>query len=183
MFLCQFWPPVLVFVWCGVWCYWARSCLVKAGQVVVYFVGLAPRFEVWSVLCVLFVRVRNRLFFFLSFAAAVFTPPLSACTRHCFYMSRRVDGFVERKLAYCLLFVFSPLNVASGLSLQVVEADVIVHIVDVSSPSREKQESAVTGVLGEMGVLNKPRLTLWNKLDLLPEEEQVRLDLSCRFFS
>lgn len=51
----------------------------------------------------------------------------------------------------------------------------IVHIVDVSSPSREKQENAVTGVLGEMGVLNKPRLTLWNKLDLLPEEEQVRL--------
>lgn len=58
--------------------------------------------------------------------------------------------------------------------LQVVEADVIVHIVDVSSPSREKQENAVTGVLGEMGVMNKPRLTLWNKLDLLPEEEQVR---------
>ncbi|CAM9113222.1 unnamed protein product [Laminaria digitata] len=55
---------------------------------------------------------------------------------------------------------------------EVVEADVIVHIVDVSSPSREKQENAVTGVLGEMGVLNKPRLTLWNKLDLLPEEEQ-----------
>lgn len=54
----------------------------------------------------------------------------------------------------------------------------IVHIVDVSSPSREKQESAVTGVLDEMKVSDKPRLTLWNKLDLLPEEEQrqVRVD-------
>lgn len=49
----------------------------------------------------------------------------------------------------------------------------IVHIVDVSSPSREKQESAVTGVLGEMKASDKPRLTMWNKLDLLPEEEQV----------
>ncbi|CAN0132583.1 unnamed protein product [Ectocarpus sp. 12 AP-2014] len=61
---------------------------------------------------------------------------------------------------------------------EVMEADVIVHIVDVSSPSREKQESAVTGVLGEMKASDKPRLTMWNKLDLLPEEEQeqVRVD-------
>lgn len=64
--------------------------------------------------------------------------------------------------------------------VQVVEADVIVHVVDVSSPSREKQESAVSGVLGEMGVDDKPRLTLWNKLDLLPEEDQVmRSCMSC----
>lgn len=54
----------------------------------------------------------------------------------------------------------------------------VVHIVDVSSPSREKQETAVTGVLEEMGVIDKPRLTLWNKLDMLPEEEQV-LRYSC----
>lgn len=58
-------------------------------------------------------------------------------------------------------------------AVQVVEADVIVHIVDVSSPSREKQESAVTNVLDDMKVSDKPRLTMWNKLDLLPEEEQV----------
>lgn len=56
---------------------------------------------------------------------------------------------------------------------QVVEADVIVHIVDASSSSREKQESAVVHVLSEMGVVDKPRITLWNKLDLLPEEERV----------
>ncbi|CAM9236692.1 unnamed protein product, partial [Hapterophycus canaliculatus] len=59
--------------------------------------------------------------------------------------------------------------------MQVVEADVIVHIVDVSSPSREKQESAVTHVLDDMKVSDKPRLTLWNKLDLLPEEEQEQI--------
>ncbi|CAM9854728.1 unnamed protein product [Scytosiphon promiscuus] len=58
---------------------------------------------------------------------------------------------------------------------EVVEADVIVHIVDVSSPSREKQESAVTHVLDDMKVSEKPRLTLWNKLDLLPEEEQEQI--------
>lgn len=56
----------------------------------------------------------------------------------------------------------------------------IVHIVDVSSPSREKQESAVTGVLGEMKASDKPRLTMWNKLDLLPEEEQVPCTLCLR---
>lgn len=58
----------------------------------------------------------------------------------------------------------------------------IVHIVDVSSPSREKQESAVSGVLDEMKVSDKPRLTLWNKLDMLPEEEQeqVRVDAEDR---
>ena len=53
-----------------------------------------------------------------------------------------------------------------------------MHIVDVSSASREKQESAVTGVLDEMKVSDKPRLTLWNKLDVVPEEEQeqIRVD-------
>lgn len=29
------------------------------------------------------------------------------------------------------------------------------------------------GVLREMGVADKPRMVMWNKLDLLPEEEQV----------
>lgn len=55
-----------------------------------------------------------------------------------------------------------------------MEADVIVHVVDASSPSRSKQEAAVTLVLGEMGILDKPRVTMWNKVDLLPPEEQVR---------
>ncbi|CAM9953752.1 unnamed protein product [Ascophyllum nodosum] len=79
-------------------------------------------------------------------------------------------GFIQ-KLPTNLVAAFR----ATLEEARVVEADVIVHIVDVSSPSREKQESAVTHVLQEMGVADKPRVTLWNKLDLLPEEEQERV--------
>lgn len=67
--------------------------------------------------------------------------------------------------------------------MKVVEADVIVHIVDVSSESRGKQESAVTGVLREMGVANKPRMVVWNKLDLIQEQEWVRVAVVPGYFS
>ncbi|CAM9561768.1 unnamed protein product, partial [Discosporangium mesarthrocarpum] len=58
---------------------------------------------------------------------------------------------------------------------EVAEADVVVHVLDVSSPSWKKQESAVLTVLEEMGVADKPRVTMWNKIDLLQEDEQLRI--------
>jgi GTPase len=52
---------------------------------------------------------------------------------------------------------------------EVQEADVIVHVCDVSNPAWPKQHRAVLQVLRELGALDGvPVVTLWNKLDALP---------------
>jgi GTPase len=52
----------------------------------------------------------------------------------------------------------------------VAEADLLVHVVDASSPDPEAQIAAVRDVLGEIGALDVPELLVFNKADLAPEE-------------
>jgi GTP-binding protein HflX len=55
---------------------------------------------------------------------------------------------------------------------EVQKAEVLLHVQDVSSTLRELHAEEVEKVLGELGVADKPRITIWNKIDLLPEDEQ-----------
>ena len=48
---------------------------------------------------------------------------------------------------------------------EVKEADVLVHVMDVSNPVWSKQENAVLQVLEEMDIGDKPIIRLWNKID------------------
>jgi GTP-binding protein HflX len=50
---------------------------------------------------------------------------------------------------------------------EVQEADVLVHIIDVSHPLWKKQEAAVMKVLNEIGAGDKPIVRVLNKIDLL----------------
>lgn len=50
---------------------------------------------------------------------------------------------------------------------EVKEADVLIHVIDVSNPSWEKQERAVLSVLADMGAVDKPIVRVLNKIDLL----------------
>ncbi|MGD9896693.1 MAG: GTPase HflX [Candidatus Methylacidiphilaceae bacterium] len=50
---------------------------------------------------------------------------------------------------------------------EVKEADLLLHIVDVSDPKAEERISDVRRVLEELGVLQKPSLLVWNKIDRL----------------
>jgi GTPase len=54
---------------------------------------------------------------------------------------------------------------------EVKQADVLVHVIDVSNPVWEKQEVAVKKVLAEIGLSDKPIVRVLNKVDLLPQEE------------
>ncbi|MFZ5769419.1 MAG: GTPase HflX [Bacillota bacterium] len=54
---------------------------------------------------------------------------------------------------------------------EVVEADVLLHVVDAAHPAREEQVRAVEDVLRELGADRTPRLTVFNKVDLLPPGE------------
>jgi len=55
---------------------------------------------------------------------------------------------------------------------EVREADVLVHVIDVSNPSWEKQERAVRAILVDMGAEDKPIVRVLNKIDLLDEDDR-----------
>ena len=50
---------------------------------------------------------------------------------------------------------------------EVVEADLLLHVVDASHPQAEEQIQAVNSVLDEIGAADKPTLMVFNKVDLL----------------
>jgi GTP-binding protein HflX len=60
---------------------------------------------------------------------------------------------------------------------EVRKAEVLVHVRDASSPMRDEHKAEVEKVLGELDVLNKPRLEVLNKVDLLSEEERAALEI------
>jgi GTP-binding protein HflX len=48
------------------------------------------------------------------------------------------------------------------------EADLLLHVVDVSHPRVREQMAAVDEVLAELGLATKPSLTVVNKVDRSP---------------
>ena len=54
---------------------------------------------------------------------------------------------------------------------EVREADVLLHVVDISHPNFEEQIEVVQGILNEMGAGDKPTVLVFNKIDLFPVEE------------
>lgn len=55
---------------------------------------------------------------------------------------------------------------------EVVSADLLIHVRDISHPDSEAQRADVEAVLAEIGVAETtPRIEAWNKLDLLDAEQ------------
>jgi GTP-binding protein HflX len=54
---------------------------------------------------------------------------------------------------------------------EVKKAEILLHVQDASSPMRDEHKAEVEKVLGELDVLDKPRLEILNKADLLTPEE------------
>ena len=55
------------------------------------------------------------------------------------------------------------------------DASLLLHVVDASDPARDEQAQAVERILEELALAAKPRLTVWNKVDLLSEEGEELL--------
>ena len=53
-------------------------------------------------------------------------------------------------------------------------ADVIVHVIDASDPQAEMHRRVVYDTLIDLGISDKPVITLWNKTDLLGEDAMFR---------
>jgi len=86
-------------------------------------------------------------------------------------------GFI-RKLPHHLVESFK-----STLD-EVREADILLHVVDISHPAYEEQLAVVNKTLFEIGAAEKPTLTIFNKMDLYEErtfdewlEESTRKEL------
>lgn len=73
-------------------------------------------------------------------------------------------GFV-RKLPHDIVAAFR------ATLEEVQEADLLLHVVDVSNPRWEEQAAAVTDVLRALQVQNTPVIVVCNKVDLLPGAE------------
>ena len=58
---------------------------------------------------------------------------------------------------------------------EVVEADLLLHVVDVAHPEAESQIDAVDEVLKELDAFERPTLMVFNKVDLLENKEYTQL--------
>lgn len=86
-------------------------------------------------------------------------------------------GFI-RKLPHHLVESFK-----STLD-EVREADILLHVVDISHPQYEEQLTVVNKTLAELGCAEKPTVTIFNKMDQYAEqvfdqwlEEEVKQDI------
>lgn len=59
---------------------------------------------------------------------------------------------------------------------EVTEADIILHVVDASHPNVLQHIEAVEDTLAELDVPPVPRILVWNKIDLIAENERPTLD-------
>ncbi len=77
-------------------------------------------------------------------------------------------GFIQ-KLPHSLVVAFR------ATLEEVKEADLLLHVVDASSPGVEEREAAVEAVLREIGARDRPRLLVLNKADATPPERRDAL--------
>ncbi len=54
------------------------------------------------------------------------------------------------------------------------QADLLLHVIDVSHPAHEEQRETVLGYLRQLGLEGTPRLEVLNKIDRLPEDDPLR---------
>jgi GTP-binding protein HflX len=69
-------------------------------------------------------------------------------------------GFI-RKIPHQLVAAFQ------ATLEEVLEAELLLHVVDISHPHAERQQAAVEGVLGELGLGGRPTILVYNKIDRL----------------
>jgi GTP-binding protein HflX len=61
---------------------------------------------------------------------------------------------------------------------EINDADVLVHVVDVTHPNHREQVQAVKQTLADLGVADKPSITALNKVDRLSAEERSALPVA-----
>lgn len=105
------------------------------------------------------VLAQDKLFATLdSTVRKVVFPPDEITYKPCIFLLSDTVGFI-RKLPHQLIESFK-----STLA-EVIEADILLHVVDVSHPQFEEQMTTVSETLTEIGASKKPVITIFNKID------------------
>ncbi len=78
------------------------------------------------------------------------------------------DGFIDR-LPHSLVAAFR------ATLEEVAAADLLLHVIDASSPDRERHDKAVRTVLAEVSADRVPSVDIFNKCDALDAGERARL--------
>ena len=84
-------------------------------------------------------------------------------------------GFIN-KLPHQLVDAFKATLEESG------EADILLHIIDLSNPNMKKQKEVVDQLIQEFGWSEKPILHVYNKTDLVTSKETFKVDAFPRIF-
>lgn len=79
-------------------------------------------------------------------------------------------GFI-RKLPHHIIAAFR------ATLEEVTEADLLLHVIDISSKDRKKQMENVHKVLEELKADDKPMIDIFNKIDLVPDKRQVQYEI------
>ena len=110
-----------------------------------------------------------------SYAADQLFATLDTTSRRCFVaggvevVASDTVGFI-RGLPHQLVDAFKSTLEES------IEADLLLHVIDASSPARDAQMAEVDHVLAEIGAADVPRLLVFNKLDRLERKASVERD-------
>ena len=104
------------------------------------------------------VHAENKLF------ATVDATVRKVVINHIPFLLSDTVGFI-RKLPHHLIESFK-----STLD-EVSEADILLHVVDISHPLYEEQMEIVDKTLSELGAGEKPRIIVYNKIDLFKSQE------------
>jgi GTP-binding protein HflX len=83
------------------------------------------------------------------------------------YLLTDTVGFI-RKLPHTLIDAFRSTLEEAGYS------DIILHVIDASDPQAEMHRRVVYDTLIDLGITDKPVITVWNKADLVPEDALFR---------
>ncbi|HZP48904.1 MAG TPA: GTPase HflX [Vicinamibacterales bacterium] len=77
-------------------------------------------------------------------------------------------GFIDR-LPHALVAAFR------ATLEEVVDADLVLHVIDAAAPDRDRRMAAVRSVMEEVGATEVPMIEVYNKCDALTPDEKRRL--------
>ncbi|MCX8113834.1 MAG: GTPase HflX [Burkholderiaceae bacterium] len=110
-----------------------------------------------------------------AFAADQLFATLDTTSRRC-HVADDVDVVVSDTVGFIRGLPHQLVEAFKSTLEESVEADLLLHVVDVSTPARDAQMAEVERVLDEIGAAQVPRLVVYNKIDRIDRAPSVERD-------